>query len=115
VTRPCPSSEGSRHGTATPHYVAQHLGAHHALDLFHVQHELRQAISVPMAAKQRAVDKALKTAEEQLKRAHEHPANANDKLAKRGPGRPPKVAPYGIARFPPIGPDRYHRVMFAFS
>jgi hypothetical protein len=74
-------------------YVEQHLGAHHSPDLFHVQHELRKAVSVPMAAKQRAADKALKTAEEQLKRVHEHLANANDEPAKRRPGRPPTVAP----------------------
>ena len=73
-------------------YVEQHLGAHHSPDLFHVQHELHKAVSVPMAAKQRAADKALKTAEEQLKRVHEHLTNANDEPAKRGPGRPPKVA-----------------------
>jgi hypothetical protein len=73
--------------------VEHHLGAHHSPDVFHVQHELRQAVSVPMAAKQRAADKALKTAEEQLKRVHEPLANANDEPAKRGPGRPPKVAP----------------------
>jgi hypothetical protein len=32
-------------------YVAQHLGAHHAPDLCHVQHELRKAVAAPMAVK----------------------------------------------------------------
>jgi len=31
-------------------YVTHHLGAHHSPDLFHVQHELSKAVSVPMAA-----------------------------------------------------------------
>jgi hypothetical protein len=42
-------------------YVEHHLGAHHSPDLFHVQHELSKAVSAPMAAKQRAAAKALKT------------------------------------------------------
>lgn len=69
-------------------YVAQHLGAHHSPDVFHVQHELSKAVSAPMAAQQRAAAKALQTAEEALKRVHEH----LDAPPKRGPGRPPKGA-----------------------
>ena len=69
-------------------YVAQHLGAHHSPDLFHVQHELRKAVSAPLAAKQRAAAKALKTAEEALQRVQEH----LDAPAQRGSGRPPKAA-----------------------
>jgi hypothetical protein len=34
-------------------YVAHHLGTHHSPDLFHVQQELSQAISAPLAVKQR--------------------------------------------------------------
>jgi hypothetical protein len=69
-------------------YVAQHLGVHHSPDLFHVQHELSKAVSAPMAAKQRAAAKVLKTTEETLQRGQE-PLEAP---AKRGPGRPPKAA-----------------------
>jgi hypothetical protein len=69
-------------------YVAQHLGAHHSPDVFHVQHELSKAVAAPMAAKQRAAAKALKTAEEVLQQAQEH----LDAPPKRGPGRPPKTA-----------------------
>src|SRR5262249_31185635 len=29
-------------------YVAQHLGAHHSPDLFHVQHELSKAVTAPL-------------------------------------------------------------------
>jgi Family of unknown function (DUF6399) len=67
-------------------YVEHHLGAHHSPDLFHVQHELSKAVSVPLATKQRAAAKA----EETLKRAHEYLALATNEPAPRGPGRPPK-------------------------
>uniref|UniRef100_UPI00397C96F0 hypothetical protein n=1 Tax=Salmonella sp. SAL4457 TaxID=3159912 RepID=UPI00397C96F0 len=52
-------------------YVEQHLGAHHSPDLFHVQHELSKAVAAPMAAKQRAAEKAMTTAAEQLSRVQE--------------------------------------------
>ena len=42
-------------------YVEHHLGAHHSPDLFHVQHELSKAVSAPLAAKQRAAEKAAAT------------------------------------------------------
>jgi hypothetical protein len=35
-------------------YVKNHLGVHHAPDLFHVQHALSQAVAAPLAVKQRA-------------------------------------------------------------
>ena len=73
-------------------YVEHHLRAHHSPDLFHVQHELSKAVSAPMAAKQRAAAKALKNAEETLKRVHEHLDTAAGAPAKRGPGRPPRAA-----------------------
>ena len=72
--------------------VEHHLGAHHSPDVFHVQHELIKAVAAPMAAKQRATEKAVIKAEETLKRVHEHLDIANDEPAKRGPGRPPKGA-----------------------
>jgi hypothetical protein len=71
-------------------YVEPHLGAHHSPDLFHVQHELSQAVAAPMAIKQRAAHQAVAKAEETLTRGHEHLNRANDELAPRGPGRPPK-------------------------
>jgi hypothetical protein len=72
-------------------YVEHHLRAHHSPDLFHVQPELSKAVSAPMAAKQRAAAQALKTAEETLKRVHEHLDTADGTPAKRGPDRPPKA------------------------
>src|SRR5215468_6332201 len=74
-------------------YVAHHLGAHHSPDLFHVQPELSKAVSAPMAAKQRAAAKAITTAEETLKQVQAQPQSLNAPLERRGPGRPPKVAP----------------------
>jgi hypothetical protein len=74
-------------------YVENHLGVHHSPDLFHVQHELRKAVGAPMAAKQRAAEKAVATAEEQLTRVQEHPQNDRTQPGQRGPGRPPKPVP----------------------
>src|SRR5215510_1720306 len=74
-------------------YVAQHLGAHHSPDLFHVQHELSKAVAVPMAAKQRAAKKALLTTEETLQQVQEHAQRAYAEPQRHGPGRPPKTPP----------------------
>ena len=74
-------------------YVAQHLGAHHSPDVFHVQQELSKAVSAPLATKQRAAAKAVAQAEETLNRVYEHLDNADGEPAQRGPGRPPKAAP----------------------
>ncbi len=73
--------------------VEQHLRAHHAPDLCHVQQELSKAVTAPLAVKQRAAATAVAQAEETLKRVHERLANANGEPAKRGPGRPPKTTP----------------------
>lgn len=71
-------------------YVEHYLEAHHSPDLFHVQYELVKAVSGPMATKERAADKAVTEATEQLERLQTHPQNLGDEPAKRGPGRPPK-------------------------
>jgi len=71
-------------------YVEHYLEAHHSPDLFHVQHELVKAVSGPMATKERAADKAVTEAQEQLERLQTHPQNLGDEPAKRPPGRPPK-------------------------
>jgi hypothetical protein len=49
-------------------YVEHYLEAHHSPDLFHVQHELVKVVSGPMATKERAADKAVTEAREQLER-----------------------------------------------
>ena len=76
-------------------YVEHHLGAQHSPDVFHVQHELSQAVSAPMAAKQRAAVKAATKAAETLKRVQEPLAPLKGVRAQRrsGPGRPPKATP----------------------
>jgi hypothetical protein len=73
-------------------YVEQPLGAHHAPDRFHVQHELSKVVSAPMAATQRADAKAIAKAAERLTRVQERLDKANGEPAKRAPGRPPQAA-----------------------
>jgi Family of unknown function (DUF6399) len=72
-------------------YVAHYLEAHHSPDLFHVQHELVKAVSGPMATKERAAQKAVSEATEQLARLQSDPQSAGDEPAKRRPGRAPKA------------------------
>ena len=73
--------------------VEHHLGAHHSPDVLHVQHELSKAAAAPMATKQRAAEKALTTAAETLNRVQEPTQPDNAQAGRRGPGRPPTVAP----------------------
>jgi hypothetical protein len=76
-------------------YVEHQLGAHHSPDLFHVQHELSRAVCAPLATKERAADKALTEAKEQLDQAQARLEHTDDPPPKRGPGRPPKE-PMGL-------------------
>ena len=69
-------------------YVAHYLEAHHSPDLFHVQHELVNAVSGPMATKERAAHQAVTDATQQLERLQHDPQRAGDEPDKRGPGRP---------------------------
>ena len=71
-------------------YVEHYLEAHHSPDLFHVQHELSQAVSAPMATKERAATKAATEAREQLAQVQERLQSGGDEPEKRGLGRPPK-------------------------
>src|ERR687885_2061619 len=73
-------------------YVEHYLEAHHSPDLFHVQHELVKAVSGPMATKERAAQKAVTEATEQLERLQSDPKSASAEPEKRRPGRPPKEA-----------------------
>src|SRR5215510_11091147 len=72
-------------------YVEHYLEAHHSPDLFHVQHELVKAVSGPMATKERAVQKTVSEATEQLARLQSDQQSAGDEPEKRRPGRPPKA------------------------
>ena len=76
-------------------YVDHQLGAHHSPDLFHVQHELSKAVCAPLATKERAANRALTEAKEQLDQTQARLESAGDQPEKRGPGRPPK-APMGL-------------------
>ena len=72
-------------------YVEHHLGAHHAPDLFHVQHELSKAVCAPLATKERAAHKATTEAQERLEQIQSRLESASDQPEQRGPGRPPKA------------------------
>jgi hypothetical protein len=78
-------------------YVEHHLGAHHAPDFFHVQHELSKAVCAPLAPKERAADKALTEAKEQLDQRQARLASAAAQPEKHGPGRPP-TEPMSLAQ-----------------
>jgi hypothetical protein len=71
-------------------YVEHYLEAHHSPDLFHVQHELSQAVSAPMATKERAATKAATEAREQLDQVQARLQSGGDGSEKRGLARPPK-------------------------
>ena len=62
-----------------------------------MQHELSKAVVAPMAAKQRAAEKVMTTAAAQFNRVQAHPQSAGGLPERRGPGRPPQVAP-GLAQ-----------------
>src|SRR5215203_368201 len=66
-------------------YVEHYLEAHHSPALFHVQHELVKAVSSPMATKERAAQRAISEATEQLERLQTHSISTDDEPAKRGP------------------------------
>src|SRR6266478_4245406 len=70
--------------------VAHYLEAHHAPDLFHVQHELVKAVSAPMATKERAAHKAVTEATEQLERLQSDLQSTSEEPEKCRPGRAPK-------------------------
>ena len=67
-------------------YVAHYLEAHHAPDLFHVQHELVKAVSAPMATKERAAHKAVTEATEQLEQLQSALQSPHEEPEQRRPG-----------------------------
>src|SRR5216683_6859985 len=66
------------------------IWAHHSPDVFHVQHERSQAVSAPMATKERAATKAATEAREQLAQVQARLQSGGDEPEQRGLGRPPK-------------------------
>jgi hypothetical protein len=83
-------------------YVEHYLEAHHSPDLFHVQHELSQAVSAPMATKERAAAKAATEAREQLAQVQARLHSGGDGSEKRGLARPPK---------PPVSLEQAEQVL----
>jgi hypothetical protein len=70
--------------------VEHDLEAHPSPDWFHVQHELVQAVSGPMATKERAAYEAVTEATAQLEWLQSDPKSASAEPEKRRPGRLPK-------------------------
>ena len=71
-------------------YVEHYLEAHHAPDLFHVQHELVKAVSGPIATKERAAHKALTAATKALQRLQHKAQGTAEEPEERKPSAPPK-------------------------
>jgi hypothetical protein len=66
---------------------ADDLGAHHSPDLFHVQHEICQAVSLPLHQRRVRAEEAVEKAAQQLaQQVREREAYG---AGPRGPGRPP--------------------------
>ena len=66
---------------------ADDLGAHHSPDVFHVQHEICAAVSLPLHQRLRAAEEAVREAADALERRLEH--RAAYRAGPRRPGRPP--------------------------
>lgn len=69
--------------------MEHYLEAHHSLDLLHGQHELVQAVSGPMATKERAAHKAVTEATAQRERLQHDPQSMGEEVDKRRSGRAP--------------------------
>ena len=69
------------------HHVKEDLGAHHSPDVFHVQHEIVQGMSAPLAAKKRQAEKGLEEAAQH--RARQQEGQHAYHQGPRPPGRPP--------------------------
>jgi hypothetical protein len=74
-------------------YVAHHLGAPHSPDVFHVQHELVNAVSGPLATKPRAAVTTATEAPERCAHVQGQRQGADNVPDKRGAGRPPTAPP----------------------
>jgi hypothetical protein len=67
-------------------HVKSHLGAHHAPDLFHVQHEIVKGTSAVLASKKKKAQIALDQADKQVERSIKKKQDYGK--AQRGPGQP---------------------------
>lgn len=72
------------------HHVTHALGAHHAPDLFHVQHEISRATAAVLCAQGRHAEQALVQAQQAL--AEQQAAQMAYAQGPRPPGRPPAFA-----------------------
>jgi hypothetical protein len=71
-------------------HIEDVLGAHHSPDLFHVQHEVCKAVSLPLARRVEQASTVLTDAKTTTERAKA--AKLEYESEKHGPGRPPDLA-----------------------
>jgi hypothetical protein len=70
------------------HHVKNGLGAHHAPDLFHVQHEIVKGTSAVLSSKKKKAEVVLEKASEEVEGSIKAKENYNN--SKPGRGRPPQ-------------------------
>jgi len=78
----------SDEGKGIVHHVKNHLGAHHAPDVFHVQHEIVKGTSAVLASKKKKSEIALSKVSGEVERCIEE--KEDYQKAQHGPGRPPQ-------------------------
>ncbi|MBK1736174.1 hypothetical protein CKO15_13005 [Halorhodospira abdelmalekii] len=71
-------------------HVQRDLGAHHSTDLFHMQHEVNRATSLPLARAEQQAEKGERMAKARLE--IEHIEERSYREQSHGPGRPPAFA-----------------------
>jgi hypothetical protein len=78
----------SDEGKGILHHVKSDLGAQHAPDVFHVQHEIVKGTSAVLASKKKKAETRLKQASEEVDRCIQE--KEEYRQTQHGPGRPPQ-------------------------
>jgi hypothetical protein len=78
----------SDEGKGILHHVKSDLGAHHAPDVFHVQHEIVKGTSAVLASKTRQAEMELERTATEVKRCVQEKEEYRN--SQPGPGRPPQ-------------------------
>jgi len=78
----------SDEGKGIVHHVKKDLGAHHAPDVFHVQHEIVKGTSAALSSKKKKTEMILEKASKEVERCIKEKEDYIN--GKPGPGRPPQ-------------------------
>jgi len=78
----------SDEGKGILHHVKKDLGAHHAPDVFHVQHEIVKGTSAVLAGKTKQAEMELEQANAEVERCIQEKEDYRN--SRPGPGRPPQ-------------------------